>query len=222
LRPEFLEGQPCILTGKYGEGRYVLSYTHLETPNSPDANKWLAHIIVTLTEGAVTAEQTLVTDWNPSKEIPQWTDKKLLEAKGIFDDIVTIGKNHCLFFERNSWLIGWRAGIPGANLNNLYNGLCSAVSMPPTPAAEAYWASVSDEFMHNLTLFYEGVKGYLLAERLAMTLSKTFPETVSTESLRNQRAALFGPPMASGGVYLELLQTLDHLIYLVLPHTIQS
>ncbi|KAF1076783.1 BPL-N domain-containing protein [Halodesulfovibrio sp. MK-HDV] len=222
LRPEFLKGQPCILTGKYGEGRYVLSYTHLETPNSPDANAWLAHIIKTLTDGAVTAEQTLVTDWNPSEEIPQWTDEKLLEAKGIFDDIVTIGKNHCLFFERNSWLIGWRAGIPGANLNNLYNGLCSAVSMPPTPAAEAYWDSVSDEFMHNLTLFYEGVKGYLLAERLAMTLSKTFPETVSTESLRNQRAALFGPPMASGGVYLELLQTLDHLMYLVLPHTIQS
>ena len=224
LRPEFLEGQPCILAGKYGEGRYVLSYTHLETPNSPEANQWLAHIIKELTGGkdGLTAKQNLVTDWNPATEQPQWMDEQLLKAKGIFDDIVTIGKNHCLFFSRNSWLIGWRAGIPGANLNNLYNGLCSAVSMTPTPEAQEYWESVSGDFMHNLNLFHEGVKGYLLAERLAMTLSKTFPETVSAQSLKNQRTALFGPPMASGGVYLELLNVLDKLVYLLLPHRIST
>ncbi|MCG8530409.1 MAG: BPL-N domain-containing protein [Desulfovibrionales bacterium] len=219
LRPEFLKGQPCVLSGNYGKGRYVLSYTHLETPNSPEANQWLAHIIHTLTEGTVTAQQTVVTDWHPATETPVWMDAQLMEAKRIFDDIVTIGKNHCLFFERNSWLIGWRAGIPGANLNNLYNGVCSAVSMEPTPEAEAYWNKVSGSFMHDLHLFYEGVKGYLLAERLAMTLSKTFPETVSTESLRNQRAALFGPPMASGGLYVELLQVIDNMVYLLLPHS---
>jgi hypothetical protein len=72
--------------------------------------------------------------------------------------------------------------------------------------------------MRKLALFHEGVKGYLLAERLAMTLSKTFPETVSRESLRNQRAALFGPPMDSGGLYQELLDTLDELLYRQLPH----
>jgi hypothetical protein len=48
LRPTFLEDQPCILSGRYGKGRYVLSYTHLETPDSPTANRWLLHIIRTL------------------------------------------------------------------------------------------------------------------------------------------------------------------------------
>ncbi|GFM35985.1 BPL-N domain-containing protein [Desulfovibrio psychrotolerans] len=222
LRPTFLTGQPCVLSGAMGSGRYVLSYTHLETPDSPEANRWLAHIISVLSKNAfcpqgLTSPTHTVPPWNPSQAPMVWTDPALAEARAIFEDIVTIGKNHCLFFQRNAWLIGWRAGIPGANLNNLYCAICSVVSTPPTKAALDYWNSVSDAFLTKLRLFHEGVRGYLLAERLAMTLSKTFPETVSHASLKNQRAALFGPPMASGGLYLELLDTIDTVMYLLLP-----
>lgn len=222
LRPTFLTGQPCVLSGTMGSGRYVLSYTHLETPDSPDANRWLAHIISVLSKNAfcpqgLTPPTRTVPPWTPSLAPMVWTDPALAEARAIFEDIVTIGKNHCLFFQRNAWLIGWRAGIPGANLNNLYCAICSVVSTPPTGAALDYWNSVSDAFLTKLRLFHEGVRGYLLAERLAMTLSKTFPETVSQQSLKNQRAALFGPPMASGGLYLELLDIIDTVMYLLLP-----
>lgn len=222
LRPTFLTGQPCVLSGTMGSGRYVLSYTHLETPDSPDANRWLAHIISVLSKNAfcpqgLTPPTRTVPPWDPSHAPMVWTDPALAEARAIFEDIVTIGKNHCLFFQRNAWLIGWRAGIPGANLNNLYCAICSVVSTPPTEAALDYWNSVSDAFLTKLRLFHEGVRGYLLAERLAMTLSKTFPETVSQQSLKNQRAALFGPPMASGGLYLELLDIIDTVMYLLLP-----
>ena len=222
LRPTFLTGQPCVLSGTMGSGRYVLSYTHLETPDSPDANRWLAHIITVLSKNAfcpqgLTPHTRTVPPWDPSHAPMVWTDPALAEARSIFEDIVTIGKNHCLFFQRNAWLIGWRAGIPGANLNNLYCAICSVVSTPPTGAALDYWNSVSDAFLTKLRLFHEGVRGYLLAERLAMTLSKTFPETVSQQSLKNQRAALFGPPMASGGLYLELLDIIDTVMYLLLP-----
>jgi hypothetical protein len=216
LRPTFLEDQPCILSGRYGKGRYVLSYTHLETPDSPTANRWLLHIIRTL--GGIEPPLQRVPAWDLENQQAAWLDPDLLHARGIFDDIVTIGRNHCLFFKRNAWLIGWRAGIPGANLNNLYAAVVTAVSNPPTAECTAYWQEQRQPFMRKLALFHEGVKGYLLAERLAMTLSKTFPETVSRESLRNQRAALFGPPMDSGGLYQELLDTLDELLYRQLPH----
>ncbi len=222
LRPTFLTGQPCVLSGTYGKGRYVLSYTHLETPDSPDANRWLAHIIHELTRSeacpdGLSAAHSAVPPWDLEHAPTVWNDPALVEAREIFDDIVTIGKNHCLFFQRNAWLIGWRAGIPGANLNNLYSAICSAVSSEPTEDALAYWNEISATFLEKLRLFHEGVKGYLLAERLAMTLSKTFPETVSRESLKNQRTALFGPPMASGGLYLDLLNIIDRVMYLLLP-----
>lgn len=222
LRPTFLEGQPCVLSGMYGKGRYVLSYTHLETPDSPQANRWLTHIIRELTrehgcpEG-LSAATDIVPPWELEKAPVIWNDPLLVESRAIFDEIVTIGKNHCLFFQRNAWLIGWRAGIPGANLNNLYSAICSAVSTNPTADALSYWNTMGETFVSKLRLFHEGVTGYLLAERLAMTLSKTFPETVSRESLKNQRTALFGPPMASGGLYLELLEIIDRVMYLLLP-----
>lgn len=45
LSADFLEGQPMAVTGAYGQGQYVLSYSHLETPHSPDANAWLAQLL---------------------------------------------------------------------------------------------------------------------------------------------------------------------------------
>lgn len=217
LRPTFLEGQPCILHGHHGRGTYTLSYSHLETPGSPAANHWLVHLVETLS-GTLRATAHEVPAWDLDTLPVRWEDPALLRARALFDDIVTVGVNHSLFFRRNAWLIGWRAGIPGANLNNLHAAICTAVSMPPCKTAERYWKENRDAFLRDLTLFHQGVTGYLLAERLAMTLSKTFPETVSRQSLKEQRTALFGPPMASGGLYLRLLETLDTLVFLGLAH----
>lgn len=215
LRPTFLAGQPCILHGGYGTGSYTLSYTHLETPESPQANLWLAHLVERLT-GGLRAATPLVPAWELDALPARWRDNGLLRARALFDDILAIGINHSLFFRRNSWLIGWRTGIPGASLNNLHAAVCTAVSTPPTPAATGYWNTSKKGFLRRLALFHKGVTGYLLAERLAMTLAKTFPETVSRHNLKDQRAALFGPPMASGGLYAELLEVLDQLVFLQL------
>ncbi len=52
VRPDFLTGRPAVISGQYGTGRYVLSYPHLETPDSPQANAWLAHLLRSLTSAA--------------------------------------------------------------------------------------------------------------------------------------------------------------------------
>ena len=35
LWPHFMRDRPCIIQGSFGKGKYVLSYAHLETPDSP-------------------------------------------------------------------------------------------------------------------------------------------------------------------------------------------
>lgn len=45
LRPNLLDNEPAIIAGDFGQGQYVLSYSHLETPNSPSANELFAHIL---------------------------------------------------------------------------------------------------------------------------------------------------------------------------------
>lgn len=45
LLPHLLNNEPVIIAGDYGKGQYVLSYSHLETPHSPDANFLFAQIL---------------------------------------------------------------------------------------------------------------------------------------------------------------------------------
>ncbi len=224
LKPATLQGQPCIVSGQCGEGRYVLSYAHLETPQSPDANRWLAHILGSFladSAPALTPEQSLVPAWDLDALPQVQQDPLLLEAQAALEALLQLGREHFLLFARNPWLLGWRAGIPGAALNNLRSLLCQTLALPPTAEAAAYLDRHRAPLALALQDFRAGVEGYLLAERLAMTLAKAFPQAVSQEAFKRQRLALFGEPMEYAGLYNVLLQHLDeHFALTVCPTTL--
>ena len=214
LRPGTMQGQPCIVSGLYGKGRYLLSYAHLETPLSPHANHWLAHILATCLGEGRGVETSPVPAWELDALPVCWQDPLLLESKQTLDALLELGRDHFLLFARNSWLLGWRAGIPGAALNNIHSLLRQTLATPPSPEALAHFQARRQSFATALRDFREGVSGYLLAERLAMTLAKSYPEAVSHEALKRQRNALFGEAMEHGGPYGVLLETMDTLFYL--------
>ncbi|MBU1003978.1 MAG: biotin--protein ligase [Proteobacteria bacterium] len=217
--PQFMVDQPCLVEGGYGQGRYVLSYTHLETPASRDANLWLAHLIRELTGLATHDGAALTPAWNLESLPRRWNDadggQDLALAKAGLEASIREGMEELLFFRRNSWLLGWRRGIPGASLNALYSMVCQAQSVPPCSEAREYWREHAPQFLETLELFRYGLTGYLLSERLAMTTSgtaNTIPESVLSE----QRMALFGSRMDHGGIFAELLGVMDELLYLTL------
>jgi hypothetical protein len=234
LRPDFLAGRPCVVEGTFGRGRYLLSYAHLETPLSPEANGWLARILHASLGRPVPAGQphgpdarTTVPDWDLAGMDVVWEDPALLAAKDDLEAIIRLGADNLLLFWRTSWLLGWRRGIPGSSLNNLYallrQALGPAPAAPAAPkgpgpndAARAFWQDRSHEFARLMRLFRQGATGYLMAERLAMTVSREAPGAVPARSLKEQRAALFGPPPAHGGLCGELAATLDELVRLLL------
>lgn len=214
LRPSSLYGQPCIITGDMGKGRYVLSYSHLETPDSPHANAWLAHILGEfLGERAPVA---LAPRWELSEMPVLWDAPALEETRETMDDILALGREHFLLFQRNCWLQGWRAGLPGAALNNLNTLIKQIMATAPTARAEAYLNEHAAELTQAAKEFRAQTMGYLLAERLAMTLAKTFPDAVSQKKLIEQRTAIFGQAMEQGGLYARILERLDELAWLVL------
>ena len=49
-----------------------------------------------------------------------------------------------------------------------------------------------------------------------MTLSKSHPDALPASFLKEQREALFGPPMHAGGLYREIIEQLDRLAFLQL------
>jgi len=216
--PHFMTGQPCLIEGDYGQGRYVLSYSHLETPASRYANLWLAHLVRQLT-GLAPTPGALTSAWDLEALTRRWPDEagglELAKAKAGLEDSLRQGMDQLLFFRRNSWLLGWRRGIPGANLNALYSLVCQVGNLVPGPDAIEFWRQRSAAFLERLDLFRHGLAGYLVAERLAMTVADT-THSIGEEVLKEQRLALFGPHMDFGGLFAELLETMEELAGLAL------
>ena len=213
---DFLDGQPLMVAGNYGRGRYVLSYSHLETPDSPDANAWLAHLLRAL--AGLAPQRELVPAWDLHRKAafrwpgtPQTAPLHTLlhGMRGLLD----LGVEHNLFFERTSWLWGWRPGLPGAVCNNLYSSLRVLCGLRPGPETLAAWDGMRARFAALTDIFLPGAEGYLLACRLRETLSPTMPDAVDRRGLTNQREALFGHPMTGGGIVGELLEMTDELLY---------
>ena len=214
LSADFLKGQPLVVSGDYGQGHYVLSYSHLETPHSPDANAWLAQLLQQLT--GLEPSRADVPLWQLRHPCHAWPEDSgpLLAALRHMRGLLDLAVEHHLFFARTHWLWGWRAGLPGAACNNLHAALCTAASLAPSPAALAYWREVEPRFSTLADLFAAGAEGYFLACRLAETLHPTLPDAVDRRGLDNQRQALFGHPMSGGGLMEELLDITEELIFL--------
>ncbi len=222
VSPVFLSGQPCVVCGSYGKGAYILSYSHLETPGSPFANAWLIRLLSEL--GRVKANGALVAEWNlgvtglenaARPESPAaWDDPDLIRAMSLLRRALVSGLNHGLLFRRSPWLLGWRSGLPGAALNNLYAELYTILERAPNDRALKFWRAEREKFMPLMTFFAAGTENYLLAERLALTLNRSLPEAVSGDLLRAQKQNLFGSPMRPGGLYSDLLRVVDELAFL--------
>lgn len=215
MTPSFLEGQPCVVHGHFGSGEYVISYSHLETPDSPEANRWLAHLLRTLAGLEPASDGIPPWPLRANGAGPYlWNDPVLEALEEDFEAIKRVGLSHGLLFERNDWLVGWRSGIPGANLNNLWSALRTMRENSPCPRAQEFLSRYGADLREAAALFREGCTQYFLAERLAQTVSRFMPEAVPAGLLKEQRAALFGPPMRPGGLYKNIIDPLDELVYL--------
>ncbi len=212
--PSFLEGSPCMVAGEYGKGRYVLSYSHLETPESPDAGRIFAHLLERLS-GCAPAR----------RDVPAWDFSHVPEAephplparlREICAPVFALGQEHGLLFTRTPWLLGWRTGIPGAGLNSLRAALHCACTLPLSGRAGRFVAAHGPDMLRAAALFAAGCSEYLLTERLAQTLSKALPDTLPAPLLTARREALFGAPMQPAGPFLALTSPLEDLVFLQL------
>ena len=236
LSPEVLAGQPLVICGSCGAGRYLLSYSHLETPESPAANAWLADILRGL--GAVAPRAATVPAWHLGSTggetpapVPALVPASVKDARDAaatarraragIAALLDLGVEHHLFFRRTSWLWGWRAGLPGMACNNLLAAFAELEELArradaaaaPHAALHRLWERVGPRFAELTRLFAEGAEGWLMASRLAATLAPSLPDAVDSRGLAHQRAALFGHPMRGGGLAEELLQLAEDCLY---------
>lgn len=216
LTPAFLSDGACVVTGRYGRGRYVLSHAHLETPDSPAANAWLAHLLDRFA-GNGSSFHRAVPAWEPATEPVLFADPHLEAARRDMDAVLTAGLGLRLLLRRNTWLLGWRPGMPGFSLSNLAVMLAGAGATPPTAAARDYWRKIGPDFATRFATFARRMEVFFPAQRLEITLSLVDRPAGADPQLAAERRELFGNGPGGGGLCGELIDRLDGLLARLLP-----
>uniref|UniRef100_I2PXF1 Biotin-protein ligase N-terminal domain-containing protein n=1 Tax=Desulfovibrio sp. U5L TaxID=596152 RepID=I2PXF1_9BACT len=216
LTPAFLDGGACVIAGSFGQGRYVLSHAHLETPDSPQANAWLAHLLAVLGsgDGSGNGFGRHVPAWDPAAEPVRFEDPHLLAARRDLDAAIEAGQAARLLFQRTPWLLGWRPGMPGFSLSNLAGLLAGVAALAPTDTALAYWRGHGPAFATDMAAFTRRLATFFPAQRLEITLSlvEHRPAAAAEPGLAAERRELFGPAPGGGGLCGRLADRLDGLL----------
>ncbi len=208
LDPGRLRGEPCVVRGTYGKGRFILSYAHLESPDSPDANALLARLLG--------ARSMSVPIWSLDSAPALWDDPRLAAMQEALEDLVRFGQSHFLLFWRTPWLLGWRRGVPGSPVNFLLALVWQARHTPITEQARVHWQKHGDACERICAEFCRKAKTYLIMERRILALSPSSPEASASDALQGSKLELFGQFPGYGGIYGELLRPLDRLLWLQL------
>ncbi|WP_156932988.1 biotin--protein ligase [Desulfonatronum lacustre] len=214
LDPELLRGEPCIVTGPVGTGRYILSYAHLETPGSPAANSWLGHMLSFLMgQPPRLFENREAPAWNLAETPVAWDDPHLARIAAHLEAIIALGMRHFLLFWRHPWLLGWRRGIPGFVLTTLTAQVQTIRSLPPHAETEALWARHADDVETLALEFRRKMEAYLIAERLVMQRTPSSPEGSACDQVQKQRRELIGRFPGYGGLFGRIVRQLDELVW---------
>lgn len=212
-------GHPLTVTGAYGQGRYLLSYAHLETPASPQANAWLAGLLREY--GGLSAVTPSIPDWNFSPLAPAAADCSFTQAIKKFyrqlSNTFSLGYQLGIFFKRANWLTGWLPGVQGMLFNHLASCLFTLQSMSPTADALAFWQDNEETFSVQYHKFISDAQAFLCDYKLKNTLAANNCNMLDEEYFHNKKTATFGLPMNGGGLAQSILDRLEKMIFISQP-----
>ncbi|MFP4072031.1 MAG: BPL-N domain-containing protein [Desulfovibrionales bacterium] len=215
LSPALLQNEACIISGRFGQGRYLLSYSHLETPQSPQSNQLLSRLLTECCD-MTSPQETQVPLFDPVHGATHWDNPEILRAARLIDEIFRTGEKNFLLFWREPWLLGWRRGIPGPALNTLILYIHALRCTDPAESTVQLWEEKSRRFMPLLERFQAEMLDYLRAERFVLSTSPSSPEASSSARLQLKREHLVGKFPGYGGMYAELVHVLDDLFWTII------
>lgn len=205
----FPAGQPLVVGGAVGNGSYILSYSHLETPQAPSANAWLCELLAPY---GVTVEKRIAAPWDlaPAHARPADEARRTLHALHMrLYELIGLAQRSGLFFPRTAWLLGWRPGAPGIICNHLLASLALLAELCPTQYFLELWQEKGGVFCELMHDFFRQAEEFFWNFRLARALGQEALEAV----LVQERERIFGHPMLGGGMAGSALVFLEQAIY---------
>ncbi|MFW6179833.1 MAG: BPL-N domain-containing protein [Desulfohalobiaceae bacterium] len=213
LDPDWLTQEPGIIQGSLGQGSYLLSYAHLETPCSPQANSCLLRILDRLCPDLSAPDHCGSRPWDLEQFPVLWPQPELQNAWQTILDLVRLGQENFLLCWRKPWLLGWRRGVPGFALNTILAMLAQALQLPAGRLGHGFWLRQGQELLSLVHTFRSLYARLLQQERLQLTMRSQAPQPGGSDTLKQKRELLTGPFPGQGGLFGRLAWLLQELIW---------
>jgi hypothetical protein len=221
LDPRILFGEPAVLEGRFGAGRVLLSYPHLETPGDAQGNLALFNVWYDLLATAASPEKGIGVERPPSSFDPE-SVTLLQRIAEEAEELIALGQRLELWSWRNPWLLQWRRGVRGAEFGTvclLLQGLreqakrCLTVPHNPPEIAVAV-----RELRKAWRSFKARAQSLLEAEAQDLRGRKSESAQELGASVHALRMEIFNcvhcyGSKSYGGLYRPLLDAVDSLLF---------
>jgi hypothetical protein len=129
------------------------------------------------------------------------------------DELVSFGKDHFLWFQRNDWILQWRRGVRGVEYSTLYAMLERlADSVAGLDETDASTLAKLRRLQEMAQPFFEDAPKLLLLERDALGQGPISPLKTGDEKIRALRDELFSNSKRCGGLYKEIIDLADEIL----------
>jgi len=236
LNPKRLLNEPAVVEGRYGKGKVILSLIHFDTPDDENGAKVLRNLWRYLNTGC-RIQDTRCKQHPPQSPLDKGGIKGgyhascivhhaslLPDLEAAVEELIALGSRNFLWFWRNPMLLQWRRGVRGLEYCTLY-GMIKELSAVSTQLSAGEKVKLQ-EIKKLLLPFAKKAKRLLILERHAMQnghITPLSPPLVRggwggevTSEIQKIRTELFGDSKSHGGLFKELIDEIDSVLYLLL------
>lgn len=218
LDPKRLLNDPAVVTGSHGKGEVVLSLVHFDSPDDEDGRRVLTNLWSSLACDAKTPavlQQPQGKTAAFKKSAPY--DELLHACCSTVNGLIDHGIRNFLWYWRTPLLLQWRRGVRGleyCTLSVMIAEISKALAQDRIIEEDLIRAKL-EAILPRLEYFTENAKNLLTRERFAMQNGHITYERCDDPEIRRLREELFSSSKSYGGLFKDLIDSIDDLLYLL-------
>lgn len=217
LDPKRLLNDPAVIEGRYGSGRVLLSLVHFDTLDDKDGSQVLKNIWEYLGGQKACYPSSCTQDRIAAVMYSHASISGISVLEFAVSGIIDLGMRNFLWFWRNPMLLQWRRGVRGLEYCSLYvmiQEIAARLGNYPEEKRKHLESNLR-EISNRLCYFSEKAQRLLVLERLAMQSGLITYERCDDPEIQRLREELFSSSKSYGGLFKEVIDSIDALLYLL-------
>jgi hypothetical protein len=217
LDPRRLLNEPAVVEGRFGTGKVFLSLVHLDTPGDMNGaavlkNLWNCLLGEREKPAAEIVHRGRSTSSHGHHVAEGDATAVIAPLESAVADLIDLGRRNFLWFWRNPLLLQWRRGVRGLEFCTLYIMVKEVADLMAVQGRGIHAAGLEGT-LERVRQFADKAKQLLVRERYAMQNAHITYERCDDPEIQALREELFSRSKSHGGLFKEIVDGLDVLLY---------